>query len=285
MKRIILLVSILIIGLTGYCQNDTIRLNQSKAATLEYGSEIKFAIFGNNPMKIVNGQQVPVHYDHYKNGKVMIISAMKEEIPEMTLTVSLANGKMHHHILKLSDNPKKNVYSYVNKKEQARRQREVAEKKMKEAKEERQRKAMIRNKIKETMNHDNTLKSIAAIKGRVIIAVGNVASDDSLTYVKLIISNRSANNYRISATTFQYVEYKKKWIQKDEVKNSKRVSIVDEISHSQVESGNKKVFGFAIPQYSTDQGNLVIKVLENKGERDVELRVNINDISSEILIY
>ena len=86
-------------------KTDTIEVSKNLAATLQFSSNIKTPIFGNNPKN--------KNYNVYVNENVLITSAAREDAPLTTLTILLEGNNLFRGYIKYSESTKKNYYNFI----------------------------------------------------------------------------------------------------------------------------------------------------------------------------
>jgi hypothetical protein len=255
-----------------------IELNVNKAATLEFSSNIdaNFPLIGNNIVEQMGAGNQPIfkYYDIWTVDNLSIIRAKQEKIPESSITVRLENGKIYTGTIKYVMNPEKSHYVYKLPGESKNENTNYEESQNSNELEEID-KELVRERLKMILETENRIDNLAEIKDKIIFKVGNIMYDEQYTYFKILIANRSSSTYQINGVMTKYEEGKKGIFNRKEIVNSEWIRAYDDIypDGNIVKANSVGKIGCVIPIYNTANGELIIKIIEKNGTRDVDIIV------------
>jgi hypothetical protein len=94
--------------------------------------------------------------------------------------------------------------------------------------------------------------------------------------VRISIDNQSASKYKIKGVMFRHITGKNRSIKKKDVVNVKWLDPVKKVipEGEIVKAYEREYIGFVIPVYSSDKGNLMIRIAENEGQRNCDIKVS-----------
>ncbi len=252
------------------------------------GVDISFIIFGNNPQigSTKDGQPICKYYDVFQQGNIAIIKVKSKETPLTTIDIKLADGSFYHDLICYSPIPTTTFYDFSKPKT-------IEKIEVKKTKEE---KAIKKNNTDTLGEKDKSIdanleklvplkqeyKDIALIKKNVVFQVVNIVNDDSYTYIKLLVDNKSSNLYEIDGITFKVAEGAKKSIFKKELVNQNYLNPRKIIypKDKQIKAYTSEYVYFVIPLYTTNSGTLIIKIVEKNGLRNADVIVNATDLNN-----
>jgi hypothetical protein len=94
--------------------------------------------------------------------------------------------------------------------------------------------------------------------------------------MRISVDNQSASKYEIKGVMFRHITGKNRSIKEKDVVNVKWLDpVTKELPPGGlVRAYDKQYIGFVIPVYASDKGNLMIRIAENEGQRNCELKVS-----------
>jgi hypothetical protein len=115
-----------------------------------------------------------------------------------------------------------------------------------------------------------------------VFQVVNIVNDDNYTYIKLLVDNKSSNQYEVDGITFKSEEGAKKSIFKKELVNQNYLNPKKVIypRDKQIKAYTSEFIYFVIPLYTTNSGTLNIKVVEKNGLRNADIVINATDLNN-----
>lgn len=278
MKKTPLLFLNLLISICSYSNEmDTVEVNPDFAATLEFSSNIDYLLIGNNPViKLApDGSPVYKYFEIFTKNNVAVLRCQGSSAPTTSLTIGLVNSELWTGYLGYSEKPKKNFYSY--KPEKIRTQKEI-EDSLSAVKKN----TAIDMNLERILAENQAIEDIAVIKRSEVYQVTNIANDDRFTYIKIKIANNSASNYIVDGVMFKYREGKKRKGNNKEVYNENWMSVegFKFPSGNEIKARSADEIVFCIPLYTTENGFLIIKILEKNGSRTSDIEISAKDLST-----
>lgn len=259
---------------------DTIRVCENYSTSIKFtdGTDINFIIFGNNPQLSTTkeGQPVYKYYDIFQQENIVIIKLKSKEAPLTTLDIKLSDGSFYHGFICCSLTPIKTFYDYSNTNTTTGEKINKNEDTTKAGETEVE--ANL-NKLKATKQAYN---DIALIKKNVVFQVVNIVNDNNYTYIKLLINNKSSNQFEIDGVTFKVEEGAKKSIFKKELVNQNYLTPKKVIypKDKQIKAYSSEYIYFAIPLFTTNSGTLNIKIVEKNGLRNSDILIKASDLNN-----
>lgn len=130
------------------------------------------------------------------------------------------------------------------------------------------------------MQRDPDVFTIGVVKAKIVIALSNVMINEGITYLKILVNNKSAKRFDIDFTGFVYSEAANK---KDSLKTKGRVMDIAPILQTNVEVVNanqRRHLGYALslPEVSK-QSKLVVTLIERNTSQAISF-----DIPAEALL-
>jgi hypothetical protein len=256
-----------------------IKVNENFAATCYFESEIDIFIIGNNPVLGKSGDGKPVfNYEIVQSDNTLIIRSVIDRCPETSLTVKLKDKSIFYGKVRYEKNIDNFFYDFRDQKTIAKND-SVAD-------------PIIKNKpidykvrLDELVGRKPEYSTIGSRENRIEYLVSNLMTDNSHTYMKVVVSNNSGNEYIIDGITFRYEEGKRKNVNKNADKNEQGVPAVYENGNKTIKAYSKENLGFVLPLYSVGEGGkLLIYFWEKNGTRNVKVEIP-GDELSKIKVY
>jgi len=287
MKNIIIIIIFVILFYNGKAQKnfiDTIKIDRNKPATIEFNEDVVFTLIGNNPYKLVGEAKVYKYYQISEYDNIVIIECGKE-INNKISTITIKTQKnTYYGYIGYFDNPNKSFYP-VKKSNEYESIESISENINGE----------IFKKTKENINQDTIVKrlkqvlelkpyfnDIADIKGGVVFQVSNIVNDLQYSYMKLIIQNNSSSTYKINGILFKFEEGKKGLFKSKDITNTEWIN-TEKIIYPQnknIESFSYENVGIVVPLYNGSHGELMLKIIEDKGTRTAVIKIKSSDINN-----
>lgn len=274
MKKIslILLLFQAVVGFSFAENLDTIRINENISATLQFSAGVEYVVVANNPViNIVSGNRVYKYYDIFISGNVVILRAKNSDAPITSVTIMTNDEKLYTGFIMYGEGAK-NYYDYRilgNEVEQTDKLNEKEEKNTDES--------LINERLEKIVNsRDNNVYNLGKLVGSVLFQVEQILNDDKYSYMRISIDNQSASKYEIKGVMFRHITGKNRSIRKKDVVNVKWLDPVKKVlpEGDVVKAYEREYIGFVIPVYSSDKGNLMIRIAENEGQRNCEIKVS-----------
>lgn len=299
--NVVIAISLLPVVLVGQnTKTDTVEVSKDLAATMEFKSDIKTPIFGNNPNKR--------NYNVYVKDNILIISAARENAPFTTLTVLLEGNQLFKGYVKYNKFAKKNFYNYKKKKPEkktitdSRKEEKVGNRKdgnvgvgisVRKRSDNRRkgdvsdsvrRERMVKSRLEKVMRLKPEINTIGRVVGRVTFQVINIRNGSKRSYISMLVNNKSSSRFIVDAVLLRYIE--KGGFLGTKEKSKKRIfpekMIFSDGRHFAAK--RKQKMAFVISQFGTDKGNLVIKFQEKNGDRNINIPVPVKKINSSRLL-
>jgi hypothetical protein len=298
---IIIAASLLPVVLVGQnTKTDTVEVSKDLAATMEFKSDVKTPIFGNNPNKR--------NYNVYVKDNILIISAARENAPFTTLTVLLEGDQLFKGYVKYNEFAGKNFYNYKKKIPErqtitdSRKEKKIGDRKegivgvgisvskrgdnrgKSDVSDSVRKERMVKSRLEKVMRLKPKINTIGRVVGRVTFQVINIRNDSKRSYISMLVNNRSSSRFVVDAVLLRYVE--NGGFLGTKQKSKKRIfpekMIFSDGRHFAAK--NKQKMAFVISQFGTDEGNLVIKFQEKNGDRNINVSVPVKKINSSRLL-
>lgn len=253
---------------------DTIRINENTSATLQFSATIEYVVIANNPViNKVSGQSVYKYYDMFTKGGVLILRAKGSDAPKTTITIYTEDDKLFTGFIRYGEG-EKNYYDLRTKGEPKEESFEnnidgnTNKKDPEILRDERLNKVIT--------SRDNNVYNLGKVEGSVLFQVEQILNDDKYSYMRISVDNQSASKYEIKGVMFRHITGKNRSIKEKDVVNVKWLDpVTKELPPGGlVRAYDKQYIGFVIPVYASDKGNLMIRIAENEGQRNCELKVS-----------
>jgi hypothetical protein len=253
---------------------DTIRINENTSATLQFSATIEYVVIANNPViNKVSGQSVYKYYDMFTKGGVLILRAKGSDAPKTTITIYTEDDKLFTGFIRYGEG-EKNYYDLRTKGETKEESFEnnidgnTNKKDPEILRDERLNKVIT--------SRDNNVYNLGKVEGSVLFQVEQILNDDKYSYMRISVDNQSASKYEIKGVMFRHITGKNRSIKEKDVVNVKWLDpVTKELPPGGlVRAYDKQYIGFVIPVYASDKGNLMIRIAENEGQRNCELKVS-----------
>lgn len=273
MNRILLLTVCLVSMTTRMAQAQslgTIKLNEHYSATCEFDENIKGIYISNNEMiRTISSQdgiqeQTTRLYDYIIDGKTVIFSTYKQ-LPSKSVTIKLTDGSTWYGILEY-DQQDKNIFYRFNGQPTKKKDKKEIEDSL----------SIIKNRLNVCLSKKSHFASFGINKNKIYWDVSNIMADDDMTYIKIVVNNRSGHEYKITngKPLFKYIEGKSNNLKRKEASVKVDGQITTQQATDKINAYSTEVLGYVIKSYPLNtNGKLVISFLELNGKRNYEIRI------------
>ncbi len=203
-----------------------------------------------------------------------------------TLDIKLADGSFYHDFICFSPTPSKTFYDFSKPKnsEKIEVKKTAGEKEVQKDNTDTigKKDIAVDSNLAKLKPLKQDYNDIALIKKNVVFQVVNIVNDDNYTYIKLLVDNKSSNQYEVDGITFKSEEGAKKSIFKKELVNQNYLNPQKVIypKDKQIKAYTSEFIYFVIPLYTTNSGTLNIKVVEKNGLRNADIVINATDLNN-----